>query len=114
MTTLYKVSTISEQILRFITRISELNDKIHEFQLRMKNLIYQNPDRNIIIINNYYNINGETIDQYSDRIIQKYHIAIANNANNLLTYLIAKVPGIIENQPSELPYYYPERELSEQ
>ena len=107
MTTLYKVSTISEQILRFITRISELNDKIHEFQLRMKNLIFQYPDRNIIV-------NGETIDQYSDRIIQKYHVAIANNVNNLLTYLIAKVPGIIENQPSELPYYYPERELSEQ
>ena len=107
MTTLYKVSTISEQILRYITRISELNDKIHEFQLKMKNLIYQYPGRNIIV-------NGETIDQYSDRIIQKYHIAIANNANNLLTYLIAKVPGIIENQPSELPYYYPERELSEQ
>ena len=105
MTTLYKVSAISEQILRYITRISELNDKIHEFQLKMKN--FQYPGRNIIV-------NGETIDQYSDRIIQKYHIAIANNVNNLLTYLIAKVPGIIENQPSELPYYYPERELSEQ
>ena len=114
MRTLYKVSAISEQILRYITRISELNDKIHEFQLRMKNLIFQNPDRNIIIINNYYNINGETIDQYSDRIIQKYHVAIANNVNNLLTYLIAKVPGLLQNQPSEPPYYYPERELSEQ
>ena len=107
MRTLYKVSAISEQILRYITRISELNDKIHAFQLKMKNLKYQYPGSNIIV-------NGETIDQYSDRIIQKYHIAIANNANNLLTYLIAKVPGIIENQPSELPYYYPERELSEQ
>ena len=107
MRTLYKVSAISEQILRYITRISELNDKIHEFQLRMKNLIFQYPDRNIIV-------NGETIDQYSDRIIQKYHIAIANNVNNMLIYLIAKVPGIIENQPSELPYYSPERELSEQ
>ena len=107
MTTLYKVSAISEQILRYITRISELNDKIHEFQLKMKNLIYQYPGRNIIV-------NGETIDQYSDRIIQKYHVAIANNVNNLLTYLIAKVPGLLQNQSSEPPYYYPERELSEQ
>ena len=107
MRTLYKVSAISEQILRYITRISELNDKIHAFQLKMKNLIYQYPGRNIIV-------NGETIDQYSDRIIQKYHIAIANNVNNLLTYLIAKVPGLLENQPSEPPYYSPERELSEQ
>ena len=107
MRTLHKVSDISEQILRYITRISELNDKIHAFQLKMKNLMYQYPGRTIIV-------NGEKIDQYSDRVIQKYHIAIANNANNLLTYLIAKVPGIIENQPSELPYYYPERELSEQ
>ena len=107
MRTLYKVSAISEQILRYITRISELNDKIHAFQLKMKNLIYQYPGRNIIV-------NGETIDQYSDRIIQKYHVAIANNVNNLLTYLIAKVPGLLQNQPSEPPYYYPERELSEQ
>ena len=37
MTTLYKVSTISEQILRFITRISELNDKIHEGKKRKNN-----------------------------------------------------------------------------
>ena len=107
MRTLHKVSDISEQILRYNTRISELNDQIHAFQLKMKNLMYQYPGRTIIV-------NGEKIDQYSDRVIQKYHIAIANNANNLLTYLIAKVPGIIENQPSELPYYYPERELSEQ
>ena len=107
MRTLYKVSAISEQILRYITRISELNDKIHAFQLEMKNLKYQYPGSNIIV-------NGETIDQYSDRIIQKYHIAIANNANDLLGYLIVKVPGIIENTPSELPYYCPERELSEQ
>ena len=107
MTTLYKVSTISEQIFWYITRISELNDKIHAFQLKMKNLIYRYPCRNIIV-------NGETIDQYSDRIIQKYHVAIANNVNNLLTYLIAKVPGLLQNQPSEPPYYYPERELSEQ
>ena len=105
MTTLYKVSAISEQILRYITRISELNDKIHEFQLRMKNLIFQYPDRNIIV-------NGETIDQYSDRIIQKYHVAIANNVNNMLTYLLEKV--IVHNQSLEPPYYYPERELSEQ
>ena len=70
-------------------------------------MIYQYPGRNIIV-------NGETIDQYSDRIIQKYHVAIANNVNNLLTYLIAKVPGLLQNQPSEPPYYYPERELSEQ
>ena len=107
MRTLHKVSDISEQILRYNTRISELNDQIHAFQLKMKNLMYQYPGRNIIV-------NGETIDQYSDRVIQKYHIAIANNANNLLTYLIVKVPGIIENTPSELPYYCPERELSEQ
>ena len=107
MRTLHKVSDISEQILRYITRISELNDKIHAFQLKMKNLMYQYPGRTIIV-------NGEKIDQYSDRVIQKYHIAIANNANNLLTYLIVKVPGIIENTPSELPYYCPERELSEQ
>ena len=114
MRTLHKVSDISEQILRYITRISELNDKIHAFQLRMKNLIYQNPDRNIIIINNYYNINGETIDQYSDKIIQKYHVAIANNVNNMLTYLLEKV--IVHNQSLEPPYYYPELflELSEQ
>ena len=107
MTTLYKVSAISEQILRYITRISELNDKIHEFQLRMKNLIFQYPDRNIIV-------NGETIDQYSDRIIQKYHVAIANNVNNMLTYLLEKV--IVHNQSLEPPYYYPELflELSEQ
>ena len=109
MRTLHKVSDISEQILRYITRISELNDKIHEFQLRMKNLIFQYPDRNIIV-------NGETIDQYSDRIIQKYHVAIANNVNNMLTYLIEKVPGLLQNQSSEPPYYYPELflELSEQ
>ena len=107
MTTLYKVSAISEQILRYITRISELNDKIHEFQLRMKNLIFQYPDRNIII-------NGETIDRYSDMIIQKYHVAIANNVNNMLTYLLEKV--IVHNQSLEPPYYYPELflELSEQ
>ena len=105
MTTLYKVSTISEQILRFITRISELNDKIHEFQLKMKNLIFQYPDRNTII-------NGETIDRYSDMIIKKYHVAIANNVNNMLTYLLEKV--IVHNQSLEPPYYYPERELSEQ
>ena len=105
MRTLHKVSAISEQILRYITRISELNDKIHEFQLKMKNLIYQYPGRNIIV-------NGETIDQYSDRIIQKYHIAIANNVNNMLTYLLQKV--IVHNQSLEPPYYYPERELSEQ
>ena len=107
MTTLYKASAISEQILRYNTRISELNDKIHAFQLKMKNLMYQYPGRTIIV-------NGEKIDQYSDRVIQKYHIAIANNANDLLGYLIVKVPGIIENTPSELPYYCPERELSEQ
>ena len=107
MRTLHKVSDISEQILRYNTRISELNDQIHAFQLKMKNLMYQYPGRTIIV-------NGEKIDQYSDRVIQKYHIAIANNANNLLTYLIVKVPGIIENTPSELPYYCPERELSEQ
>ena len=107
MRTLHKVSDISEQILRYITRISELNDKIHAFQLKMKNLMYQYPGRTIIV-------NGEKIDQYSDRVIQKYHIAIANNANDLLGYLIVKVPGIIENTPSELPYYCPERELSEQ
>ena len=107
MRTLHKVSTISEQILRFITRISELNDKIHEFQLRMKNLIFQYPDRNIIV-------NGETIDRYSDMIIQKYHVAIANNVNNMLTYLLEKV--IVHNQSLEPPYYYPELflELSEQ
>ena len=107
MTTLYKVSTISEQILRYITRISELNDKIHEFQLRMKNLIFQYPDRNIIV-------NGERIDRYSDMIIQKYHVAIANNVNNMLTYLLEKV--IVHNQSLEPPYYYPELflELSEQ
>ena len=107
MTTLYKVSAISEQILRYITRISELNDKIHEFQLRMKNLIFQYPDRNIIV-------NGETIDRYSDMIIQKYHVAIANNVNNMLTYLLEKV--IVHNQSLEPPYYYPELflELSEQ
>ena len=105
MTTLYKVSAISEQILRYITRISELNDKIHEFQLKMKN--FQYPGRNIIV-------NGETIDQYSDRIIQKYHVAIANNVNNMLTYLLEKV--IVHNQSLEPPYYYPELflELSEQ
>ena len=107
MRTLHKVSDISEQILRYNTRISELNDQIHAFQLKMKNLMYQYPGRTIIV-------NGEKIDQYSDRVIQKYHIAIANNANDLLGYLIVKVPGIIENTPSELPYYYPERELSEQ
>ena len=107
MRTLHKVSDISEQILRYNTRISELNDKIHAFQLKMKNLMYQYPGRTIIV-------NGEKIDQYSDRVIQKYHIAIANNANDLLGYLIVKVPGIIENTPSELPYYCPERELSEQ
>ena len=107
MTTLYKVSAISEQILRYITRISELNDKIHEFQLKMKNLIFQYPDRNIIV-------NGETIDRYSDMIIQKYHVAIANNVNNMLTYLLEKV--IVHNQSLEPPYYYPELflELSEQ
>ena len=107
MRTLHKVSDISEQILRYNTRISELNDQIHAFQLKMKNLKYQYPGRTIIV-------NGEKIDQYSDRVIQKYHIAIANNANDLLGYLIVKVPGIIENTPSELPYYCPERELSEQ
>ena len=107
MRTLHKVSDISEQILRYITRISELNDKIHAFQLKMKNLIYQYPGRNIIV-------NGETIDQYSDRIIQKYHVAIANNVNNMLTYLLEKV--IVHNQSLEPPYYYPELflELSEQ
>ena len=107
MTTLYKVSAISEQILRYITRISELNDKIHAFQLKMKNLIYQYPGRNIIV-------NGETIDRYSDMIIQKYHVAIANNVNNMLTYLLEKV--IVHNQSLEPPYYYPELflELSEQ
>ena len=107
MRTLHKVSTISEQILRFITRISELNDKIHEFQLKIKNLRFQYPDRNIVI-------NGETIDRFSDMIIQKYHVAIANNVNNMLTYLLEKV--IVHNQSLEPPYYYPELflELSEQ
>ena len=101
MTTLYKVSTISEQILRFITRISELNDKIHEFQQKIKNLRFQYPDHNI-------EINGETIDQFSEMMIQKYHVAIANIVNNMLTYLHDKVIS------SEPPYYYPEGELSEQ
>ena len=78
MTTLYKVSTISEQILRFITRISELNDKIREFQQKIKNLRLQYPDHNI-------EINGETIDQFSEMMIQKYHVAIANIVNNMLT-----------------------------
>ena len=107
MRTLHKVSAISEQILRYITRISELNDKIHEFQLKIKNLRFQHPDRNIVI-------NGETIDRYSDMIIQKYHVAIANNVNNMLTYLLEKV--IVHNQSLEPPYYYPELflELSEQ
>ena len=101
MRTLHKVSTISEQILRFITRISELNDKIHEFQQKIKNLRFQYPDHNI-------EINGETIDQFSEMMIQKYHVAIANIVNNMLTYLHDKVIS------SEPPYYYPEGELSEQ
>ena len=45
-------------------------------------------------------------------IIQKYHVAIANNVNNMLAYLLEKV--IVHNQSLEPPYYYPERELSEQ
>ena len=73
----------------------------------MKNLIFQYPDRNIVV-------NGETIDRYSDMIIQKYHVAIANNVNNMLTYLLEKV--IVHNQSLEPPYYSPELflELSEQ
>ena len=77
MRTLYKVSTISEEILRFNTKIFEINDKIHKFQQEMKDLKFQYPDE----------INGETIDQFSEMIIQKYHVGIANIVNNMLTYL---------------------------
>ena len=101
MRTLHKVSTISEQILRFITRISELNDKIHEFQQKIKNLRFQYPDHNI-------EINGETIDQFSEMIIQKYHVIMTNIVNDMLTYLHDNVLS------SEAPYYSPEGELSEQ
>ena len=98
MRTLYKVSTISEEILRFNTKISEINDKIHKFQQKITNLRFQYSDE----------INGETIDQFSEMIIQKYHVIMANIVNDMLTYLHDKVIS------SEPPYYYPEGELSEQ
>ena len=99
MRTLYKVSTISEEILRFNTKIFEINDKIHKFQQEMKDLKFQYPDE----------INGEIdLDRFSEMIIQKYHVIMTNIVNDMLTYLHDNVLS------SEPPYYSPEGELSEQ
>ena len=73
--------------------------KIHKFQQEMKYLRFQYPDE----------INGEIdLDRFSEMIIQKYHVIMANIVNDMLTYLHDKVIS------SEPPYYYPEGELSEQ
>ena len=101
MRTLYKVSTISDEILRFNTKISDLNEKIQKFQQEIKDLRFQYP----------HELNEQRereLNQMSDMIIQMYHIRITNTVNDMLTYLRTNV------LTSEAPYYSPDGELSEQ
>ena len=101
MRTLYEVSTISDEILRFNTKISNLNEKIQKFQQEIKDLRLQYPHE----LNEQFEIE---LDQMSDMIIQMYHVRITNTVNDMLTYLHDNVLS------SEAPYYSPEGELSEQ
>ena len=101
MRTLYKVSTISDEILRFNTKISDLNEKIQKFQQEIKDLRFQ--------YGHELNDQRESeLTQMTDMIIRLHHIRITNTVNELLTYLHTNV------LTSETPHLFPEGERSEQ